>query len=148
MRIYVKKPRDALHAYANARKMPNLLTLIPFISADYIPAFRSVLKNRGSIPWRGKRHGALPAYFNGYRTVKLAIYVRLVPRLRVSGAKPQLPYMPSRYEQAQLYTYKLTFGLFQKNYYKAGWRSQYSAYATNRTIRGSTAGRDKKLLFY
>jgi hypothetical protein len=63
-------------------------TSVPFISAVYIPDFRNILRNRGSIPGRGKRLGALPAYFNGYRAVKLTILAPLVPRLRVSGAKP------------------------------------------------------------
>jgi len=115
----------------------------PFISAVYMPAFRSILRKRGSIPGNGKRLGVLPAYFKGYRTVKLTIHVPLVPRLSVSAGKPPLPYIPSWYEQAQMYLYKLTFGLFQKNYHKVGWRNRYSAYATNRTIRSSTAGRDK-----
>jgi hypothetical protein len=68
-----------------------LSTSITFISAVYIPAFPSIVRNRGSIPGRGKRLAALPAYCNGYRTVKLTIHVPLVPRLRMSGATPPLP---------------------------------------------------------
>jgi len=58
---------------------------------------------------------AVPAYFNGYRTVKLTTHVPLEPRLRVNGATPPLPYMPSQYDQAQLYLYKLAFDLFGRS---------------------------------
>jgi hypothetical protein len=55
--------------------------------------------------------------FSGYRRFilgvkrpghKLTTYLHIVPRLRMSGAIPLLPYMPSWHGQGQLYPYHFT----------------------------------------